>query len=661
MIRYFLADTLKGSVSKKSINPIRSVRPVRSYKHLNTKRCRPSVLKKHVNIRRDYRFNAFLFEDIKEQQKEEKDQQDQGGEKQEGKSEEKPKKVRKRRFLKFMGVLLVAGLVATAYVQLVKYLRIGKPRSPIGDFLGSGLSHKLLSGAMIFVSIYRALTTYWFFAGLWIDYKYHYTVLGIEELEEKGDMEKVEELMTPTYSRGADKILELCLKHQGLYVKFGQALASMQGFLPKVYAEKLKVLLDNVTSIPFEEVEQIILQEFGLTVDEMFLEISREPIASASLAQVHRGVLLDGREVAVKIQYPEVGFFHSTDISTHKVLMEVMTRISDQFRKVPDSFYEKLSRELDFDYEASNISLCREKLKNNNDAYAPKVYDEFTTRYVLTMEFIHGVNITNFDTICGKWNFSKGTIANILFNVFSEMIFMHGLVHGDPHPANIFVRPNPSNTKRPQIVILDHGLYDHLSDDFRVRYAQFWKALILNDEKEIKNYCNYYGIKNHKLYASILMMQRFDVDVQLEDRDHEKSKQNQDLTKMRRHDPSDLKNKKLQEDFKNIIDNFPDEMRLIMRSYFLLRSINIQLGAPVNRFVIMARVAAAAVAKERGTFGSFRSRINFEINIMWFKFTSALVAFALKYFSWVIKYFIKKQVDDMLEETQNDGDVELVD
>eukprot|EP01129_Flabellula_baltica_P006790 TRINITY_DN2582_c0_g1_i3.p1 TRINITY_DN2582_c0_g1~~TRINITY_DN2582_c0_g1_i3.p1 ORF type:complete len:251 (+),score=45.79 TRINITY_DN2582_c0_g1_i3:149-901(+) len=208
---------------------------------------------------------------------------------------------------------------------------------------------------------------------------------------------------------------------------------------------------------------------------------------------------------------------------------------------------------------------------------------------MLVMEYIDGTSITDLDTICKEWNFSKTEIANMLFSALGKLIFEHGYVHGDPHAGNIFVRPHPKNKRKPQIVLLDHGLSDYLSDDFRIRYAQFWKALVLNDKEEIKKYCSHYGIDNHELYVSMILMQDYgDEDSgMLQDKEFNADVKGKDVGPVNWEGYEDI-----EADLLQIMEKMPQEMYLLYRCYYLLRAINIKLGAPVNRYLIMGRIAS---------------------------------------------------------------------
>jgi len=284
--------------------------------------------------------------------------------------------------------------------------------------------------------------------------------------------------------------------------------------------------------------------------------------------------------------------------------------IKGEERKQPTEIYEYLEKEVDFLNEAKNSIRAKENFSHRDDVYIPDVIVEYSSSRVLVMEFIHGVKIVDIPVIRDKWAFSLSNIGKILFDAISEQIYVYGFVHADPHPANIFVRPKPGNPKLPQIVLLDHGLYYEIPEEFRKNYCVLWKALILNDQETIKNYCDNLGITNHKLYASLLLLQQYDIDIGLNDDDFSKSKGKKNF------DFKEFADPKLKADIKNLMEYYPHEMILIMRTYFLLRSVNIQLGAPVNRFKIMARVAVKGIHTKEGNFKYLWERFKFEVMLM---------------------------------------------
>lgn len=146
-----------------------------------------------------------------------------------------------------------------------------------------------------------------------------------------------------------------------------------------------------------------------------------------------------------------------------------------------------LSGQLDFRLEKQNAEKMARLLQTNHPSsrvYIPQVFDALSTSRVLTMEYIDGHKVTNVDYITSHhWHSSE--VASQVIQVFSQMIFRHGFVHCDPHPGNVFIRPNPTRPSEFQLVLLDHGLVRSLDEDFRVVFCQLWKALLNRDSQKL--------------------------------------------------------------------------------------------------------------------------------------------------------------------------------
>ena len=332
----------------------------------------------------------------------------------------------------------------------------------------------------------------------------------------------------------ANRLLSLCKHNGGIYIKAGQHLASLNHALPREYTQTLSVLEDSAPHCKYDEILPVFLDEFnGKTPQELFSLFEHEPMASASLAQVHRAITHDGEEVAVKVQYPFVRKLFRGDLLT----MELITKIAHFFFEdlnltwIVNEFEQNLTSELDFLHEARNSWETSQRFQGKPKFHVPHIRWDLTTSRVLTMEYIHGIKITDVDRLHAVGVDTK-RVARTLAEVFGEMIFVHGRIHGDPHPGNILVqiiRPgdghplrdcremtveeliekNPSSilTTTPfrrclyhwfgiptssssttdySLVLLDHGLYRTVTPSFRLNFCQLWKSLIFFDEPLLK-------------------------------------------------------------------------------------------------------------------------------------------------------------------------------
>lgn len=225
-----------------------------------------------------------------------------------------------------------------------------------------------------------------------------------------------------------------------MYIKFGQECALLQGVVPQVYCTTLKKLQDEVPSVSFDFVKQIIFEDLGKPVDELYTYFEEKPFAAASLAQVHRAKIGD-TEVAVKIQYPMVRHFYRADLYSQSTLMKVLSLFYPELRtnnmeEQIQATINLIESELDFTKEAENAKTAAKNFERRGDVYVPFVYEDYLSKRVLTMEYVHGVKVTDVEKI-QKMGFSNRDVATILFEAMGEQLFIHGFLHGDPHGKKI--------------------------------------------------------------------------------------------------------------------------------------------------------------------------------------------------------------------------------
>jgi predicted unusual protein kinase regulating ubiquinone biosynthesis (AarF/ABC1/UbiB family) len=260
----------------------------------------------------------------------------------------------------------------------------------------------------------------------------------------------------------AEAAYDMATRLEGLPIKVCQFLGSRADILPDEYVEVLSRLQDKVPSRPAEQMRSVVERELGAPIDEIFAAFDDVPIASASLAQVHRARLHDGRDVAVKIQYPEIAHLVATDIRNFAFLVSVLARIEPNFdfRVLVDEVTKLVPLELDFLNEASNAERMAVCLAARTDVFVPPVVREHSTTRVLVSEFAPGVRVTDVAGMTAMGVDPKD-VARRVSEIFTEMILVHGFFHGDPHPGNILVQPGP------RLVLLDFGLAKALPVDFR--------------------------------------------------------------------------------------------------------------------------------------------------------------------------------------------------
>lgn len=334
----------------------------------------------------------------------------------------------------------------------------------------------------------------------------------------------------------------------------GQAIGANSPFLPRPIQDKFARLFDDAPQIPYSAILSVFQSEFGRPPagpDGIFDVFEQDAIASASVAQVHRAKLKSGEWVAVKIQKPDVTKQTEWDLGAFRMVMWVfenwmfdlpvyfvvgassglVKRVT--FITCADFINSHLRQELNFIQEAENARVTAQFIAKEprlaGKVHIPKVYPEYSTKKVLTAEWIEGVRLSDRAAIrklMGEERQAvivpdagvhpslegvrlKGGVKSIMqtmVELFSAQIFSWGWVHSDPHPGNIIVRPHPSNPRYPQLVLLDHGLYVRVTDEFRREYATLWRALLAADWDAIERVTTSWGIGTPDLFASATLM-----------------------------------------------------------------------------------------------------------------------------------------------------------
>ena len=302
--------------------------------------------------------------------------------------------------------------------------------------------------------------------------------------------EEAERRMSAYHRRCAERIFETATELKGLLIKVGQILGARADIVPKEYVEVLSRLHDAVPPHPYGVIRDVIESELGASVEEVFSELDRTPIAAASLAQVHRGRLHDGREVAVKVQYPEIEEIVRTDIQNIRMLGRVADRVFHAFDIMPivEELASTVPLELDFINEGHNAEASARNFAGQPDVIVPDIYWEHTTKRLLVMEFVDGIKITDMAAIAAA-GIDRQEIARLVMGSYFRQIFVHGFFHADPHPGNLLVQPGPT------LVMLDFGLCRQYDDTFRLRYAKMTNAMLRWDLPALVEAYKELGIK----------------------------------------------------------------------------------------------------------------------------------------------------------------------
>jgi ubiquinone biosynthesis protein len=247
------------------------------------------------------------------------------------------------------------------------------------------------------------------------------------------------------------------------FVKFGQLLSTRPDVVPPDIVVELRGLQDAVTPFPFEQVREVVEAELGLTVEQAFVEFDELPVASASIGQVHRAVLPDGQEVAVKVQRPAAAGQIEADLGllyqAAKLLRERVRALEFMDpQELVDEFARSIRLELDYGHEARNAEAFHRDFAHEPRVVVPRVIRPYSTGRVLTLEFLHGTKVSELELDALSPD-ERRDIAYRMADAWMTMVFRHGFFHSDPHPANIFVLDSD------ELGLVDFGQAGKLSDD----------------------------------------------------------------------------------------------------------------------------------------------------------------------------------------------------
>ena len=264
------------------------------------------------------------------------------------------------------------------------------------------------------------------------------------------------------------------------FIKLGQVLSVRPDLIPKEYCKELEKLQDKVPPFSFDEVKETIHEEFGKNKNNIFHHFEKKPLASASISQVHKAILKTGQEVVVKVQRPNVKKLMETDIEIMLYFARVLENNIENVKKfnptrIVNEFKEWTEKELDFRLEARNAKRFYQNFKGSKTVYIPKVYDEFTTEKILTLEFIDGIELHNIKEIKRKkLNFNQ--IIKNGFDAIMTQVFVHGIFHADPHPGNIIVMQ--SN----RIAFIDFGIVGYFDEKLKNKCTDLLYGIVDQDE-----------------------------------------------------------------------------------------------------------------------------------------------------------------------------------
>ena len=259
------------------------------------------------------------------------------------------------------------------------------------------------------------------------------------------------------------------------FIKLGQLLSTRGDLLPQPYLDALERLQDRVEPFAYDEVERIVSSELGGRISKLFLEFDKEPTAAASLAQVHRATMRDGRAVVIKVQRPAVREVIVEDLEALEKVAEFIDAHTDvgkryEFTNMLADLRTSLLHELDFQREAANLRRIHRNLREFEHLVIPEPIEDYTTGRVLTMEYIAGRKITDVSPL-RFMDLNTSELAAEIFRAYLKQILIDGFFHADPHPGNVFI------TEDNRIALLDLGMVAHIAGNFRSNLLRLLLAI----------------------------------------------------------------------------------------------------------------------------------------------------------------------------------------
>jgi ubiquinone biosynthesis protein len=286
---------------------------------------------------------------------------------------------------------------------------------------------------------------------------------------------EAEQRVTPQEAAKASELADDLEKLGPTFVKLGQLLSTRVEMMPQAYLEALARLQDKVEPFAFDEVEKIVASELGVRMSKAFSDFEVTPMAAASLGQVHRARLRDGRQVAVKVQRPGIRDAMLEDLDALDEIAEFLDGHTAagkryEFGQMLSEFRKSLLRELDYRQEATNLTTIGQHLKEFEHIVVPEPITDYSTSRVLTMQYVHGKKITELSPLA-RMEFDGAALAEELFRAYLQQILVDGFFHADPHPGNVFLTDNY------QIALIDLGMVGRVMPGLQEQLLQLLLAI----------------------------------------------------------------------------------------------------------------------------------------------------------------------------------------
>ena len=291
------------------------------------------------------------------------------------------------------------------------------------------------------------------------------------------------EINSEQFRKNARKVLNTFISLGPVYIKLGQWLSSRADILPQPYLEELAKLQDSVPPAPFDQIKPIIEKDLG-PINEKFDEIDSNCISGASLGQVYRGSI-SGQQVAIKVKRPGIEKVVAKDLKVLKKILPLALRFVDpnlrySAKAMLSQFIETIHEEMDYTIESKNLKKIKKDMEKNTKVIVPSVFDDFSSKNVLTMEYLPGIKITNVQALDEK-GIDREQLVIDVHKVFFTMLLKHSIFHADPHPGNISV------TDDGKLILYDYGMVGRMNNETRFKLIRLYLALVEKNPPRVVN------------------------------------------------------------------------------------------------------------------------------------------------------------------------------
>jgi len=381
-------------------------------------------------------------------------------------------------------------------------------------------------------------------------------------------------------------------------------------------------------------------------MEDLFSYFNPVPLSAASIGQVHEAVLKSGQKVAVKVQHRWLKEQCQGDIRVIESLIQIGEKIFPDFKY--QWFAEELKKyvpaELNFHKEVDNALRTTELFKKQKNIRVPHFYTEYSNDKVIVMEFVNGVSVNKIKEI-RDMGLDLKEVAKLLSHCFCQQIFIFGHAHSDPHPGNIFIscEVDSRGRKKPILTLLDHGLYQDLSDELRLNYSYLWKGILLRDEEMIKKAAQNLNVGDwYPLLAAMVTRKKFD-DIMDENEKSYNKRLNSANTREEK-DRLQVFAKKYAKEIVTVLHDINKDVLLLFKIDTFLNSITNQLGVPIDKYEILAKYCLEAVEQqELKNKGDSLSKLK-----LWYQRTVTMLGFKIYgfYYHFISWFKPQKELPD---------------